>query len=236
MAVTFYGRVGYGFDLEWMEGGMLAHAHRVMNGQPLYVVPSSDFIPFIYPPVFHWLLGGLGAVFGLDYAVGRSLSMAGTVLAALAVSKVAIDLKAPKWLLLAGPALFISTFDETGGFFDLVRLDGVWLGLLSWSLVLLPAGFVTSSALLLAVAFATKQTAAIFGFPMVWWLWRTHGTPSALKFTMWSACPALLFVALMLFEGDGLFLTYLLSVPATHAFVLGRFFPGAFWRCGGRCP
>ncbi len=30
------GRIGYPFDLEWMEGGMLLHGLRVMEGQLVY--------------------------------------------------------------------------------------------------------------------------------------------------------------------------------------------------------
>ena len=38
-------RVGYPFDLEWMEGGMLLHADRVLKGEGIYVPPSFEFIP-----------------------------------------------------------------------------------------------------------------------------------------------------------------------------------------------
>ena len=65
LLVTFAGRVGYPYDLEWMEGGMLVHGHRVLNGEGLYVPPSLDFIPYIYPPLYSWVLAAFGAVFGL---------------------------------------------------------------------------------------------------------------------------------------------------------------------------
>ena len=45
-------RLSYPYDLEWMEGGMLLHADRVMQAEPLYVLPSADFIPFIYTPLY----------------------------------------------------------------------------------------------------------------------------------------------------------------------------------------
>ena len=80
---TISGRVGYPYDLEWMDGGMLLHAARVADGLPLYVTPSETFIPFIYPPMYPWLVGGLSALgFPLDYVLGRGVSIAGIVLAA----------------------------------------------------------------------------------------------------------------------------------------------------------
>ena len=58
---SFQARVVYPFDVEWMEGGMLLHGHRVQTGEGLYVIPSSEFIPFIYPPLYSWLLGCLSS-------------------------------------------------------------------------------------------------------------------------------------------------------------------------------
>ena len=40
------GRIGYPFELEWMEGGAIAHVQRILAGQALYVPPSLDFVPF----------------------------------------------------------------------------------------------------------------------------------------------------------------------------------------------
>ena len=43
----FAHRIGYPFDLEWMEGAMLIHVWRMQRGLPIYVEPSLDFIPFV---------------------------------------------------------------------------------------------------------------------------------------------------------------------------------------------
>ena len=43
-------RLPHLFEIEWMEGSMVDHVRRVIDGQPLYVAPSLDFVPFIYPP------------------------------------------------------------------------------------------------------------------------------------------------------------------------------------------
>ena len=75
---TAAGRYDYPYDIEWMEGGLLTHAWRVREGLPLYVEPSVDFVPFIYPPLYAWVLGTLGHVFELGYPLGRLLSLAGT--------------------------------------------------------------------------------------------------------------------------------------------------------------
>lgn len=225
LALTVAGRLAHPYDLEWMEGGMLLHALRVMEGEPLYVMPSSDFIPFIYPPLYHWLLGGLGALLGgVDYLPGRVLSLVGT-LAGVAALVVGLRREgANPVLALAIGGIFLSTFDETGAFFDLVRIDGLLLALWGWSLVAIRAGWLRTGGLLLVAAFATKHHAAAFGLPALIWLWRNDGRAAALRFAAWSVGPALAFTAGMMLEGDGMFLTYLLGVPAGHGMVAERLF------------
>jgi hypothetical protein len=44
-------RFGHPYELEWMEGGMLAHALRVLEGKPVYAKPSVDFVAYMYPPL-----------------------------------------------------------------------------------------------------------------------------------------------------------------------------------------
>ena len=228
LGLTVAGRLAHPFDLEWMEGGMLLHALRVLEGEGLYVQPSGDFIPFIYPPLYHWLLGGIGLLTGgIDYLPGRAVSLAGTLTGAAAL---AVGLRregANPVLALAVAALFLSTYDESGAFFDLVRIDGLLLALWGWSLVAVRAGWLRVGGLLLVAAFATKHHAAAFGLPALIWLWRGQGRGAAARFAAWSVGPALAFMVGMAFEGDGMFLTYLLGVPAGHGIVASRLFVGA---------
>lgn len=229
-------RLAHPFDLEWMEGGMLVHAERVRRGLPLYVAPSAEFVPFIYPPLTHWLLGLWGKVAGVDYLWGRLLSLAGS-LAAAGAAVAALRQEGARWgLALAAGGLFLSTYEDVGTFFDLVRTDGLFIGLLSWALVRARAGGPVSAGLLLAAAFMAKHNGAAFGLPMLVWLWMERGRAEALRFAAASVLPALLFLGLMQAEGDGLFLTYLLAVPAAHPIVGDRVFPGTFLELLGALP
>ena len=44
---TVFARLGYPYDLEWMEGGLLTHSARIANGQGIYVTPSVEFVPYL---------------------------------------------------------------------------------------------------------------------------------------------------------------------------------------------
>ncbi len=223
---TFLGRVGYSYDLEWMEGGMLIHGLRVMEGKALYVEPTEHFIPYIYPPLYSWMLGGLGEIFGLDYALGRSISLVGTLLGAAALIAALAGERMGVLLGIGAAGLFLSGYDEAGSFYDLVRTDGVLIGLLAWSLVAARHGWLRSAGLLLTAAYLAKHSVAILGLSILFWLWRSTSRAEALRFVRWSVGPALLVTVAVQLSGDGLFLTYLLGVPSRHPFILDRFIPG----------
>jgi len=75
LVIAVGGRLLYPYDLEWMEGGMLHHALRIQTGHGIYTPPSVDFIPYLYTPLYPALLAVLGEIFGITYALGRSISM-----------------------------------------------------------------------------------------------------------------------------------------------------------------
>ncbi|HEY2739292.1 MAG TPA: hypothetical protein VGK45_12875, partial [Thermoanaerobaculia bacterium] len=72
-------RFDYPFDLEWMEGGVLLHAQRLLTGHPLYAAPGLDFIPFMYPPGYYALLAAVFRVAGPGYTGARLCSIAATL-------------------------------------------------------------------------------------------------------------------------------------------------------------
>ena len=72
-------RVGHPFELEWQEGGMLAHVERLRAGLPLYAEPSLEFAAFPYPPLFHWVGAASAGVFGTGFSALRVVSILATV-------------------------------------------------------------------------------------------------------------------------------------------------------------
>ena len=222
---TVVGRFDYPYDLEWMEGGMLAHGARVAAGEPLYVLPSADFIPFIYPPLYPWLMGWLSMLgIPLDYPLGRAISLVGVLVATVALI-FALRKESIGWgLSLGGGALFLSTYDAGGAFFDLVRNDGLQIGLIASAMLSVRSGWLRTGGLLLTAAFLTKHTAALYGTVALWWLIQHQGWAAARRFCLFSVVPALAFTIGLTWASDGLFLTYILDVPSSHPFVAERFF------------
>lgn len=220
-------RLGYPGDLEWMEGATLVSAMRVRDGLPIYGEPTPEYIPFIYPPLYAALVGGLAHLFPLGYTLGRSVSVIFALVASAALV-FGSRREGANWpLALASVGLFWMSWDDSGTFYDLCRTDSLSIALVSWSVVLLPVGgrALVASAVLLAVAFTAKQHAALLGIPMLVWVWRTHGRREALRFAAWSAGPALLFLLAMTAATGGRFFAWLVLVPAVHGQDPERLFP-----------
>src|SRR5450631_2113800 len=66
-------RLTFPADIEWVEGNMLYHAHRLIHGQYIYGDPARGFGTLSYPPLYWATVGGVGRIFGLDYATGRAV-------------------------------------------------------------------------------------------------------------------------------------------------------------------
>ncbi|MBK6849662.1 MAG: glycosyltransferase family 39 protein [Proteobacteria bacterium] len=164
-------RVGYPLDLEWMEGGMLCHALRVLQGQPIYAPPSADFIPHLYTPLYPWIVASVARVTGLGYGVARGVSVLAFVVACALVARVVWRHAGGRlWGALwatAAVGLVASTFPHTGSWYDLARNDSLQLALITAALVLLAERAsswraVLAAGALMGLAFLAKQTAAIF--------------------------------------------------------------------------
>lgn len=228
VAMAMAARVDAPFDLEWMEGGTLITGLRASQGLPFYTEPGVDYVPFIYPPLYAWILGALAQVAPLGYALGRSVSVVCTVLASGALAFAAWREGARPALALACAGLFWSCYAEGGTFYDLVRTDALAIALLGWALALSRGeskAETIAGGLVLAVAFAAKHHAAAFGFPIAIGLWLRDGWRRAALFALASAVPALVFTIGMQVATGGLFVTYLLEVPRYHGMAMDRLLP-----------
>ena len=168
-------RLAFPFELEWTEGAMLDRVDRVLAGQSLYVAPTLDFVPFPYPPLYFLVAAPFVKLLGGGFFPLRLLSFL-AALGCLAVLYVrgARD-GGGAWSGLLSAGLFAGAYSVCGYWYDLARVDS-----LCFLFVLLSIHFVRSAGdrplderaalptllpagVFLALAFLTKQTAAIMG-------------------------------------------------------------------------
>ncbi|MFO0632813.1 MAG: hypothetical protein U0168_08185 [Nannocystaceae bacterium] len=167
LAVVFALRVGFPLELEWMEGGILHQALRLQRGESLYPPPGPEFVPFLYTPLYAIVVGTLGLVFPLDYALGRVLSILAVVAIAAAIVRAVRREGKPRAHQFAAVGLFASGYVFGFRWLDVARPDSMFLALVVWALVLLREAWgdphkAAIAGVLMALAFWTKQTAAVF--------------------------------------------------------------------------
>ena len=160
-------RIGFPLELEWMEGGVLHQAHRLLEGEPIYPPPGRDFVPFLYTPGYAVVVAGLGSVFGVDYALGRIVSVIACVAIGWAMWRAVGREGKPRAHQAVAVGLFCSGYIFTFRWLDLARPDALYMALTLWGLVLLRESWgdhrkAVLAGVLIALGFWTKQTAATF--------------------------------------------------------------------------
>jgi hypothetical protein len=167
-------RVPYPFEIEWMEGAMVDHVHRLASGEPLYVAPSLNFTPFLYPPGFYAASVALSWIVGDGFLPLRLVSALSSVGTLILIGLFVTRETRCRDLGLVAAGLFAACFQVGGSWFDVGRVDMLFLFLLFGALFAIRYGrrapaFVLAG-LLLAAAFLTKQSAAVMALPAMLWL------------------------------------------------------------------
>jgi hypothetical protein len=166
-------RISYPFELEWMEGGSLQHLHRVLRGEPLYVTPSLDFVPFPYPPFYYYLGAVFAKAFGPNFFSLRLISLL-SILGSMGLIYLFVWCETRRGLpALVAAGVFAATFRATGLYFDIARIDSLFLFLTLLALFLLrfrpSRPRLLAAALVSFLAVMTKQTGVVLLAPVCLW-------------------------------------------------------------------
>ena len=168
-------RLLYPYEIEWMEGAMMDHALRILDGKPIYTAPSIDFVAWLYPPLYYYAVAAVMKLVGVSWFAGRLVSFASTILTALMLAGVTKKITANNLLAYFTCALYLATYHATGFYFDIVRNDAFFTFLLvagGWSAITfrgVRGAVVTGIILFLAIA--TKQQAIFFLPAIAVWFW-----------------------------------------------------------------
>ena len=170
LAWAVVGRLGYPFALEWMEGAMVDHVARVVRGQPLYVPPSLEFVPFVYPPVYYLASAGVSLVAGIGYVPLRLVSVIATFANLGWVYAFVSREGKGKLAGVAAAGFFAGTYPLSGFWFDIGRVDSLFVCTVLAAAYCVRFGgkwvSVLGGASLVALGFFTKQAALVMVVPL----------------------------------------------------------------------
>lgn len=156
-------RLSYPFPLEQLEGSMLLAAERVAHGLPVYVRPNFSFIPYMYAPAYYYASGWMVRLLGPHFLALRLISLLSTcgsmaVIYLLVLFDTPGERKRRHLAALAGTALYAAAYPWTRQWFDLGRLDSLYVLLLLLALLCTRRLHPMIAAVAWTLAFLAKQT------------------------------------------------------------------------------
>lgn len=172
-------RLRYPYELEWMEGGSVDHVRRILGGESLYVRPSVEFVPYIYTPLYFYAAAVVAKVVGVGFVALRLVSFAASVGVFLLIFLLVRRETDSNLVGLLSCGLFAATFRLSGAWFDIARVDSLFLLLLlasaylarfsaSWRSAALAGAFAALSFLTKQVGLLVAVALAVFLFRRSW--------------------------------------------------------------------
>lgn len=168
-------RMTYPFELEWMEGGTVEHVSRILSGLKLYVKPSLEFTPFIYNPLYFYVAAVVSKVFGNDFFSLRLLSFVSSLGCFSLICLIVKKETSNAYCALLSGCLFAATYKISGAWFDIARVDSLFLLLFLLGLYILRLrisnGSVILAVMLFSLSYFCKQPALLMSIPLALYFW-----------------------------------------------------------------
>ena len=160
-------RLGYPGHLEILEGNSLVEMRRILAGQQLYPPPSAGYVPDGYTPLYFAVSAAAASVLGQSYLPLRLVSLVASLACFAILGRLVQRETGSRGAGLAAAGLLAATYFATYTWFDLGRVDSLFLALSVAGLYAARWAGRTRGAivagLLLGAAFCTKQTALAEG-------------------------------------------------------------------------
>lgn len=177
MLYVWFNHINFPLNLEAMELLVVQHLDRIMTGQLLYAVPSSDFVSLAYAPLYYYFSVPFAWVFGANLFTMRLVAILGMLGAGLVVFTAVKKHTSSNWWALMATGLFASAYRVMDTYLDNAHSDS-WLlftVLLGCYLIDLNRSRTTNllGVFTLILSFWFKQHGAIFAVGGVLYLtWR----------------------------------------------------------------
>lgn len=215
-------RIRSPFELEWIEGGVVDDVRQILAGQQLYRRPSIEFIPYIYTPLYYYVAAGAAKVFGTGFFALRLVSFVASFGAFAAIAWLVIKETGDRWAGWLSACLFAACFRLGGAWFDLARVDSLFVALLLAGLAVArfarSAPAVVLAGVVITLSFLTKQAALLPAVAVVPFLWRRNPRHAALYAAVVSAGVGGSTLVLNQVS-SGWYSTYVFQLPAGHEVV-----------------
>ena len=213
-------RIGYPFELEWMEGGSLQTVQRLVDGQCIYAPPSMEYVPFIYTPLYFYVCAAMSSLFGGGFFTLRLVSLLASLGSLTMIFLLVRNRTRDIFWSFAGAGLFAACFEIGGGWFDVGRTDPLALFFLLSSVYLLERrpdriGHLLAG-LVFVLAFLTKQSSLVVLVPILAWILISERGARRWMFPGVTVGGILISIWVLNLVSGGWFNYYVFQLPASH--------------------
>jgi hypothetical protein len=214
----------YPYPIDGVEHGALQEVRRVLDGQPLYVAPTLDYVPMIYGPINFYLAAVLAVITGDDLLALRAVS----VLASLgSIALLTLLVRRETGNLMAGlvggallgtcnqvvaGAMDVGRTDATGLLFALAAIYATRLATLEQSAAW---RFSTCAGIGIGLAVLTKQSNAAVGVAVLLVLVMLRHN-QVVPFLLGAGVTLAVALALLIWQSGSWPLYYLWQLPRQH--------------------
>jgi hypothetical protein len=212
----------YPFELEWLEGEMLIHAIRLLEGKSMYAAPSTEFISEVYPPFYYITIAGLCKIFGVSFFVPRLISVVSCFGILFFLYRIPVKEGGLRSIGLVSCGFFVSCYPVHAAWYDVGRVDMLFYVLLIASCYVLAyyrntSWALASSVILYVLACYTKQSVLVF-FPFIALYLFSVDKRQAIIFVCSVSVLLLIIFYVLNTLTEGWFSTYTLLNPLRYAF------------------
>jgi hypothetical protein len=167
-------RLGYPYELDSLEGGGVELVRRVIEGRSLYTAPTLAYVSYTYTPLYTLVSAAVAEILGLGFLPLRLVSFVSSLMAIGVLWRMTVSATADRAAGAVAAGVFAGTYGLTGWWFDVGRLDSLFVAL---TLVALWLGRGAQSrragavvGLVAFLAFFTKQIGLVAVAPALVWL------------------------------------------------------------------
>jgi hypothetical protein len=224
-------RLGYPFAVEWLEGNSLVEVHRILAGQPLYPAPTAAYVPDGYPPLYFFVSAAVAHVLGVSYLSLRLVSLVSSLACFAVLARLVQRETGSTAAGIAAAGVFAATYGATDTWFDVGRVDSLFLALSIGGLYaarwMRGTRGAIAAGVLLAAAALTKQTGLAEGVAVIVAL-LAGSRPGLARVAALAGATVLAVSTLVLqLAGGGWYIFYVFRLMSEHSLTGSSF--GWFW-------
>lgn len=127
MVWLFSQRLGYPYEIDWVEGAMLTSVLEILKGGSLYVEPTIAYVPLVYGPVYFHISALFAQVFGAGLLALRLVSILASLVSVVMIVLIVFR-ETNSWFWgFVSAGFFAGLYPASRYWFDLARVDSLFL-------------------------------------------------------------------------------------------------------------